>query len=152
MLLPSATTASSLATSGKTASCLPAVCGAEAVTYTRSAPRKKIRLPCQHAATVVWRKEKNPIPQIIGVADMRRRRCRKRSRRGHPGRQRGGCSLPTSPPQACPSRWRCEARQRNSGGLGHIRWQIPTQRNTGSLRLHPNTNSKKQVSQFGLQI
>jgi hypothetical protein len=42
MLLPSATTSSSSATSEKTASSLPAACGAEAVTYKRSAPRKEI--------------------------------------------------------------------------------------------------------------
>jgi hypothetical protein len=42
MLLPSTTTAS----------ILPAACGAEAVTYTSSAPRKEIHLPPQHAATV----------------------------------------------------------------------------------------------------
>jgi hypothetical protein len=46
-------------------------------------PRKGLLLPRQHAATVGWRKEKTPIPQIIGVADTRRRRCRRRSRRGH---------------------------------------------------------------------
>jgi hypothetical protein len=75
--LASVTTASSSDTSGQIASSLPAACGAKAVTYTRNARRKEIRLPRQHAATVVWRKEKNPIPQIIGVADMRRRRYRK---------------------------------------------------------------------------
>jgi hypothetical protein len=73
-----------MATSGQTASSLSAACGAAAVTYKSSALRKKIRLPRQHAATVVWRKEKTPILQIIGVADMRRRRCRKISRRGVP--------------------------------------------------------------------
>jgi hypothetical protein len=77
MLLPSATTASSSAMCGQIASSVPAACGAEAVTYTRSAPRKEIRPPRQHAASVSWRKEKNTIPQIIGAADMRRRRCRK---------------------------------------------------------------------------
>jgi hypothetical protein len=35
-------------------------------------------------------KGEKPIPQIIGAADTRRRRCRKRSRRGYPGLQRGG--------------------------------------------------------------
>jgi hypothetical protein len=45
MLLPSATTASSSATSEQTASSFPAACGAEAITYTRSAPRKEIHLP-----------------------------------------------------------------------------------------------------------
>jgi hypothetical protein len=91
MLLPSATTASSSAMSGQTASSFRAACDAEAVTYTRSAARKGIYLPPQHAATVGW--------QIIGAADMRRRRCRKRSRRGHPGLQTGRVfsSNPTSP-------------------------------------------------------
>jgi hypothetical protein len=142
MLLHSATTASSSATSA---------CGAEVVTYTRSAPRKEIYLPPQHAATVGWRMEKKPIPKIIGVADMRRRRCRKRSRRGHPGLQRGGCSLPTSPLQACQRR-RFESRQRNSSRLRHIRWQwhwqVPPQWNPGSLWPYSNTNSRQQVSQF----
>jgi hypothetical protein len=69
VLLPSATNASSSATSGQTASSLPAAYGEEAVTYTRSAPRKEIHLPPQHAATVGWRKEKSHIPQIIGVSD-----------------------------------------------------------------------------------
>jgi hypothetical protein len=84
-------------TSGQTASNLPAACGAAAVSCTRSAPRKGIHVPPQHAATAGWRKEKNPIPPIIGAADTRRRRCRKRSRRGHPGLQQEGCSLQTSP-------------------------------------------------------
>jgi hypothetical protein len=60
---------SSSATSGQTESSLPAACGAEAVTNTRRAPRKEIRLPLQYAAIVGWRKEKNSIPQIIGVTD-----------------------------------------------------------------------------------
>jgi hypothetical protein len=38
-------------------------------------------------------------------------------------------------------------KQRNSSSLGHIRWQVPTQWNSGPLRLYPNTNSRKQVSQ-----
>jgi hypothetical protein len=152
MFLPSATTASSSATSGQIASSLPAACGAEAVTYTRNTPRKEIRLQPQHAATVGWHKEKKHIQQIIGAADTRRRRCRKCSRRRHPRLQREGCSLPTSPLQACPSRRSSEARQRNSSCLRHIRWEVPTQWNPGSLRPYPNTNSRKQVSQFGPQM
>jgi hypothetical protein len=130
MLLPSSTTGSSL----------PAACGAKVVTYARSVPRKEIYLLPQHAATVCWRKEKSPIPQNIGAVDTRRMRCRKSSRRGHPGLQRGGCSLTTWPPQACPSRRLSEARQRNSRSLGHLWWQVPKQWSTGSLRLQPNTN------------
>jgi hypothetical protein len=78
------------------------------------------------------------------------RGCRKRSHRGHPGLQREGCSLPTSPLQACPS-WRCsEAGQRNSSGLRHIRWkwQVPPQWNPGSLLPYSNTSSRQQVSQL----
>jgi hypothetical protein len=90
MVLRSAITASSSATSGQTANSLPAACGAEGVICRRSAPRKEIHRPPQGAATVGWRKEKNPIPQIIGAADKQRRRCRRRSRRGHTGLQRGG--------------------------------------------------------------
>jgi hypothetical protein len=114
MVLRSAITASSSATSGQTASSLPAACDAGAVTCTRSALRKGIYLPPQHAATVGWRKEKNPVPQIIGAADTRRRRCRKRIRRGHPGLQREMCSLPPSPLQVSFSaalRGRTEERQ-----------------------------------------
>jgi hypothetical protein len=106
--------ASSLAMSGQTASNLPAACGAGAVICTRSAPRKGIHLPPQHTTTAGWRKEKTTIPPIIETADTRRRRCRERSRRGHPGLQREGCSLKTSPLQTCPSRRRSEERQRNS--------------------------------------
>jgi hypothetical protein len=80
MLLPSSTTASSSATSGQTVSSLPAPCGAEAVTYTSSAAVKEIHLPHQYAATVGWRKDKNPIPQNNGVAGMRRRRCSKKKK------------------------------------------------------------------------
>jgi hypothetical protein len=36
----------------------------------------------------------NPIPKIIGAAGTRRRRCRKRSHRGHPGPQQERCPLP----------------------------------------------------------
>jgi hypothetical protein len=70
MVLRSAITASSSAMSGQTANSLPTACGAEAVICTRSDPRKGIHHPPQCAATVSWQKEKNPIPQIIGVADM----------------------------------------------------------------------------------
>jgi hypothetical protein len=62
-----------------------------------------------------------PIPPIIGAVDTRRRRCR--SRRRYPGLQREGCSVPTSPLQACPLRRRSEVRQRTSSSLRHIRWQ-----------------------------
>jgi hypothetical protein len=62
-------TASIPATSKKTASNLTAACGAEAFTCTRSALRKGMYLPPQHAATAGWRKEKIPIPPIIGAAD-----------------------------------------------------------------------------------
>jgi hypothetical protein len=72
--LRSAITASSSVTSGHTKNNLPAACGAEGVTCTRSAPRKGMHLPPQSAATAGWRKEKNHIPQIIGAADTRRRR------------------------------------------------------------------------------
>jgi hypothetical protein len=67
MLLPSTTTPSSSATSEQTASSLPAACGAEAVTYRRSAPRKEIRLPRQHSLTVVCRKEKPPSHKLSGL-------------------------------------------------------------------------------------
>jgi hypothetical protein len=92
MVLRSAVTASSSATSRQTANNLPTACGAKGVTCTRSAPRKGIHLPPQSAAIVSWRKEINPIPQIIGAADTRRRRCRRRSRRGQLRLQRECCS------------------------------------------------------------
>jgi hypothetical protein len=77
MVLRSVITASSSATSGQTESNFPAACGAEAVTCTKSAPRRGIYLPPQHVATVGWRKEGNPVPQIIGAADTRWKGCRK---------------------------------------------------------------------------
>jgi hypothetical protein len=49
MLLARATNASSSATSGQIASILPAACGAEAVTCTRTAQRRETLLPHQHA-------------------------------------------------------------------------------------------------------
>jgi hypothetical protein len=72
-----------------------------------------------------------------------------KSLRGHPGLHRVACSFPTLPLQASSARRCSEARQRNS--LGYIRWQVPTQWSTGSLRLYTNRNSKKQVIQFGPQ-
>jgi hypothetical protein len=81
MILRSAITGSSSATSGQTSSNLPAACGAGAVTCTRSAPRKGMHLPPQHAATVGGRKEENPIPPIFGIVDTRRR-CRKKVAEG----------------------------------------------------------------------
>jgi hypothetical protein len=120
-------------------------CGAGHV--QRKCPRKEIHLPPQHAVTVSWRKEKNTIPQIIRAADMRRRRCRKRSCRGHPGLHREVCSLPTSPLEACLSRRRSEARQRNSNSLRHIRWQVPPQWNQVPLGLNPTrTTESRSVS------
>jgi hypothetical protein len=152
MILRSAMTASSSVSSEQTASNLHAACGTEVVTCTRSAPTKEIHLPPQHAATVGWRKEKNTIPQIIGAADTRKRRCRKRSRRRHPGPQREGCSISISPLQACPLRRRSEARQRNSRILSHIRWQTPPRWSQRFVQPHTNTDSKNEVSQFGLHL
>jgi hypothetical protein len=134
MILRSVITVSSSATSGKIASNLPAACGAETVTCTRIAPRKEIHLPLQHAANASWWKEENPIPQNYRGCKHATEEMQKRIRREHPGPQRQGCSLPTSPPQACPSQRRSEARQRNSSSLGHIRWHVPLQLNPGSLR------------------
>jgi hypothetical protein len=133
MVLRSAITASSSATPGQTANNLPGAWGAEVVTYKKSTPRKGIHLLPQRAATVGWRKEKTPIPQIIGAADTQRMRCRKTSCRGHPGPQREGRSLPTSQIQACPSRRRSGASQRNRSSLRHIRWQVSPLWNPGSL-------------------
>jgi hypothetical protein len=67
MVLRNAITASSLATFGQTASNLPAACGARAATCTRSAPRKGMHLPPQHAATVGWQKEKPPFHKLSGL-------------------------------------------------------------------------------------
>jgi hypothetical protein len=142
----------SSATNGRTAINLSAACGAEAVTCTRSAPRKKIHISPQHAATVCWRKEKPPTPQVIGAADTRRRKCRKSSFRRHPGPQREACSFPTSPHQACPLGRRSEARQRKSNSLRHIRWQIPPQWKPRSPRPYSNTKSRTEESQFGTQM
>jgi hypothetical protein len=67
MVLRSAITASSLATSGQTANNLPAACGAEEVTYKRSAPRKRIHFLSQCASTLGWRKEKTPSRKLSGL-------------------------------------------------------------------------------------
>jgi hypothetical protein len=122
-----------------------------AVNFTRNAPTKEIPLPPHRAATACWRKEKPPIPPIIGAADTWRRRYRNRSRIGHPGLQQEGCSFPTRPLQACRSRHRFETGPRNSSSLRHIRWQwqVPPLWNPGSLRSYPNMNSRQKVSHFG---
>jgi hypothetical protein len=67
---------------------------------TRSALRRGTHLPPEHAATAGWRKKENHILPIIGVADTKRRSCRKRSPRKHQKPRREGCSLPPAPPQA----------------------------------------------------
>jgi hypothetical protein len=147
MILRSAITASSSATSGQTAGNVPAPCGAGVVTCTRSAPRKRIHLQPPHAAAAGWRIGENGIPPITVAADTQRRRCRKRNRRRHPGLQREECSLPTSPLQACPSRQRYEAGQRNSSSIRPTRWQwqVLPQWNPWSLRSYPNMNSRQQA-------
>jgi hypothetical protein len=91
---------------------------------------------------------RKPPSRQLSRLQTRRRRLRKRIRRGHPGLQRGGRSLPTSPLQACPSRQRSQARQRSSSSLKHIRWhwQVPPQ---WSLRPYPKKNTRQQASQFG---
>jgi hypothetical protein len=119
---------------------------------TRSAPRKEIQLPTQHPATVGWRKEKIPIPPIIGAVDTRRRICKTRSRRGHPGLQREGCSLPTSPLQACPLQRHSEARQeqqQQQPQTHQVAVAGPSRMEHKSLWPYSNTNSRQQVSQFG---
>jgi hypothetical protein len=67
MVLHSAISARSSATSGQTLSNLRAACGAGAFTCTRGAPRKGIHLPPQRAATVGWRKERTPSRQLSGL-------------------------------------------------------------------------------------
>jgi hypothetical protein len=47
---------------------------------------KGIHLPLQHAATDGWRKEKNPIPQIIGAAEEMQKKESKRTSRTTTGR------------------------------------------------------------------
>jgi hypothetical protein len=47
------------------------------VTCTRSTPKKGIHLPPQHAAIVGWRKDKNPIPQIISGLQTREENAEK---------------------------------------------------------------------------
>jgi hypothetical protein len=75
MGLRNAITAKMLAMFLKTASNLPVVCDAVAVTCIKSVLKKEMRLPHQHAATASWRWERKPILPIIGAADTRRRRC-----------------------------------------------------------------------------
>jgi hypothetical protein len=144
MALLSAIAASRSATSGQTASNLPTACGAGTVTCIRSAPRKRISFPPQHAATAGWRKEKIPIPPITVAVDTRRRRCRKRSRRGHPG-------LPglTTPRVSFAAALRTRTEEQSS--LSHIRcrWQTPPQWNPRSLRPYPITNRHNTSVSFG---
>jgi hypothetical protein len=153
MVLRIAITASSAATSGQTASNLRAACGEGAVTCTRSAPRKGIHLPHQHAACCNCRlaEGENPHPANYRGYSHAKEEIQKKSRRGHPGLQRDVCSLPTSQLQESPSRRSSEAGQRNSSSLIQIRWQrqVPQQWNPVSLRPYPNTKNRQQVSQLG---
>jgi hypothetical protein len=79
MILGSAITARSLVTSGQTASNL--VCDVGAVTCTRSAPRKRIYLPSQHAATAGGRKGKPTPRQLKGLQTREGGDAGKKSRR-----------------------------------------------------------------------
>jgi hypothetical protein len=76
-------TANSLATLRQTASQLPVDCGAGEATCTRSTQERKRLLSHQDAVTASWRRERKPIPPIIGAADMRRN-CRRGNHREHP--------------------------------------------------------------------
>jgi hypothetical protein len=67
MVLRSSITASSSATSGKTASNLRAACGAGAITCTRSAPRKGTHLPPEHAQLPIGGRGKPPSRQLSGL-------------------------------------------------------------------------------------
>jgi hypothetical protein len=93
---------------------LPVVCGAGAATCTKSALKETTLPPLQLVVTASWRRERHPIPPIVGDAGTRRRRCKRSSPREHLILQRGECSPPTSPRQVSPSRRRSEAVQRNN--------------------------------------
>jgi hypothetical protein len=86
-------------------------------------------------------------PNVANYQDCRRAKeeMQKKKCKWHPGLPREGCSLPTSPLQAYPSRRGSQARQRSGSSLRHIRWQwqVQPQWNLGSLRPYPNTNSRQ---------
>jgi hypothetical protein len=151
MVLRSVITSSSSAMSGQTAKTSPLLVvrrGSPAQGVPRE--REYINHPNMLQMSVGGRRK--PIPQNIGAADSRRRRCRTRSRRRHLRLQREGCSLLNSPIQARHSRRHSEARKTNSNSLRHIRWQVLPLWNPGSLWPCRNKNSRKQVSQFGLEV
>jgi hypothetical protein len=67
MVLRSAINSSSSATSGQTASNLPAACGSEVITCTRSAPRKEIHLPPNILQLSVSRRRNPPPRKLSGL-------------------------------------------------------------------------------------
>jgi hypothetical protein len=117
MVLRSAITASSSATSGKTVSNLPAACGAQVVTCIRSGPTKEIYLPPQKAATVGWRKEKSPFRKLSGLQT---REGVAENEVAENTQDYNGEFYFNFNTRACPSRRRSEATQRNSSSLRHI--------------------------------
>jgi hypothetical protein len=116
--------------SGLTVGNLPVVCGAVAATCIRSVLRRETLLPHQLAVNTSWRRERKPIPPIIGAADTPKRSCRKGRHRGHPKQQRERCSQ-TSSPQVCPLQRRSAAvRSTNSVLRNHkLQWQVHLQEN-----------------------
>jgi hypothetical protein len=137
MGLRSAITASSSSMSGQTASILPAAC-AEAAACTRSV---------QHAVTVGWRKENNPIPQIIVAADTQRRRCNKKEdAEDTQDYSRMGIlfQLHHCRHVCCGGTPRKERPQTHEVAVAG-----PATMEPRSLWPYPNTNSRQQESQFG---
>jgi hypothetical protein len=111
-----------LVTLPKTANNLPALCGAEADTCTRTAQRRETLFPHEHAVAAIWRKKRKPIPIITTAADTRRSSYRRGKYKEHPILQREGCSQ-ISPPQVFPSRRRSEAADSSNSCLRHSMFQ-----------------------------
>jgi hypothetical protein len=94
---------------------------------------------------------RKPTLPIIGDADTPRRSLRKGRHRGHPNRQRDGCSPRKSPPQVCPSLRLSEAvTSSNSALWNKIQWQAPPQREDKVYRLL--CHNRNQVSQLRLEM
>jgi hypothetical protein len=85
--------------SGLTAGNLLVVCGAGAVTCTKSVPRKETPLQLQLAVTASWQRGRKLTLPIIGAADTPRRSFRKGRLRGHLNDNRKGVLLESLHPR-----------------------------------------------------
>jgi hypothetical protein len=119
----SATTASSLVTSGQTAGNLTAACGVKEATSTGNARKRARKIQHRLAAIVSWQTDKNHIHQTTEAAATQRRRCIGGKFRGTPNPSTGRPSPPNTPRQECPSRRLSRARQTKLSKAIHARLQ-----------------------------